>query len=84
MSEKPLGFGYQVGAGAIAGVSEVSIRSRPDARRVLTRVFPDLAHVQSNRVPKDVRSRLQIAAGTLSMLSRLECTWLSILVLYYS
>ncbi len=25
MAEKPLGFGYQVGAGAIAGVSEVSV-----------------------------------------------------------
>jgi hypothetical protein len=27
MSEKPLGFGYQVAAGAIAGVSEVGARS---------------------------------------------------------
>ena len=25
MAEKPLGFGYQVGAGAIAGVSEVRL-----------------------------------------------------------
>ena len=28
MAEKPLGFGYQVGAGAIAGVSEVRVRMR--------------------------------------------------------
>jgi hypothetical protein len=42
MSEKPLGFGYQVAAGAIAGVSEVCLQSRPHAGRFLIRGFSQI------------------------------------------
>jgi hypothetical protein len=52
MSEKPLGFGYQVGAGAIAGVSEVCTWSLPHLGSYSDFVPRlDLAHVRSNLIP---------------------------------